>query len=306
MVHPSEPRRPAERDAAVTTRFLAVLLLIVAGALVFTVIQQRRAAPRDRLEPRAGRPAAGRSRRRREGDDRGVPERLARRWSTSPASTLRRDRLQPRRRPRSRRAPAPGFVWDQRRPHRHQLPRRRRPADRAQVTLADGAVYAATIVGARARQGPRGAARSTRRRRSCAPIAGRHLDRPAGRPEGARDRQPVRPRPDADHRRHQRPRPRDQDASPSRPIYDVIQTDAPINPGNSRRAAARQPRPADRRQHRDLQPVGRQRRHRLRGAGRHGEPHRAADPPVQARRAPGAWASTWPAIRWPRRSTSRA
>ena len=40
------------------------------------------------------------------------------------------------------------------------------------------------------------------------------------------------------------------------------------------RAAARQLRPPDRRQHRDLQPVGRVRGHRLRGARRHGEPDR--------------------------------
>ena len=55
----------------------------------------------------------------------------------------------------------------------------------------------------------------------------------------------------------------------------LIQTDAAINPGNSG-GPARLERPADRHQYRDLQPVGRVRRRRLRGAGRHGEPRRAA------------------------------
>ena len=56
--------------------------------------------------------------------------------------------------------------------------------------------------------------------------------RPRGRPEGACDRQPVRTRPDADHRRHQRA-----SAATIRggSVADLgmIQTDAAINPGNS-------------------------------------------------------------------------
>ena len=41
---------------------------------------------------------------------------------------------------------------------------------------------------------------STRRRSKLPPILDRHQQRPAGRAEGVRDRQPVRPRPDADDR----------------------------------------------------------------------------------------------------------
>ena len=61
----------------------------------------------------------------------------------------------------------------------------------------------------------------------------RHRQRPAGRPEGLRHRQPLRPRPHADHRRDQRARPRDRLGRRRSPIRDVIQTDAAINPGNS-------------------------------------------------------------------------
>ena len=41
------------------------------------------------------------------------------------------------------------------------------------------------------------------------PIARRHQRRPAGRPEGLRHRQPLRPRPHADHRHRERARPHD-------------------------------------------------------------------------------------------------
>jgi hypothetical protein len=73
-----------------------------------------------------------------------------------------------------------------------------------------------------------------------------------------------------------------------RKIYDVIQTDAPINPGNSGG-------PLLDGQGRLIgvntaiySAVGRQRRHRLRGAGRHREPGGAADPEPEGRGAAGA------------------
>ena len=54
MAHPSEPlRRAATRDSAVMTKVLAVLLLLVAAALVFTVLRQRSAKPEIVYEPRA-------------------------------------------------------------------------------------------------------------------------------------------------------------------------------------------------------------------------------------------------------------
>ena len=59
--------------------------------------------------------------------------------------------------------------------------------------------------GARAELRSRRAA-ARQRRRPAAPDRDRHLRRPQGRAGGLRDRQPVRPRPDADHRHHQRPR----------------------------------------------------------------------------------------------------
>ena len=95
------------------------------------------------------------------------------------------------------------------RPHRHELPRRA-GGERASVTLNDGTTYPATIVGTAPDKD----------------IAVLHIDappskllplpvgaerEPQGRPEGARDRQPVRPRSDADDRRDLGPRPRDQE-----------------------------------------------------------------------------------------------
>ncbi len=53
MAHPTEPHRAAARDSALMTKVLAVLLLLVAAALVFTVLRQRGTKPEVIYEPRA-------------------------------------------------------------------------------------------------------------------------------------------------------------------------------------------------------------------------------------------------------------
>ena len=65
-----------------------------------------------------------------------------------------------------------------------------------------------------------------------------------------------------------------------RTIRGVIQTDAAINPGNSSSG------PPGRRQHRDLQSVGRLGRHRFCDPGRRSQPHRAAPHPRRQDHAP--------------------
>ena len=118
------------------------------------------------------------------------------------------------------------------RSHRHELPRRRRTAIARRVTLNDGSTYPATIVGV-APDKDLAVLQIDAPPSKLLPLPLGAVGEPQGRPEGARDRQPVRPRSDADDRRDLRPRPRDQERDAARPIYDVIQTDASINPGNS-------------------------------------------------------------------------
>ena len=50
MAYP--PDGPADRDSGAVTKVLAVLLLLCAAALVYTVVRQRRAAPEIVYEPR--------------------------------------------------------------------------------------------------------------------------------------------------------------------------------------------------------------------------------------------------------------
>ena len=158
-----------------------------------------------------------------------------------------------------------GFVWDDRGPRRHQLPRR------AGRRLAEGHARRHRV-----RRDDRWASRATRTSRCCGstprasklvPIrVGTSADLQVGQKvyaignpfgldytlttgivsalgrtiQGVSERHDLRRHPD---RRRDQPR-------------------------QLRRPAARQRRPADRRQHRDLQPLGGERRDRLRGAGR--------------------------------------
>ena len=106
-----------------------------------------------------------------------------------------------------------GFIWD-RQGHVVTNFHVIQGASGAQVTLADQSTWDAELVGASPRRiWP---CCASRRRRTPAPAAARQLGQPAGGPEGVRDRQPVRPRPDADHRHRQRAGPRDPVASTAR------------------------------------------------------------------------------------------
>ena len=108
----------------------------------------------------------------------------------------------------------------------------------------------------------------------------------AGRRPGDRDRQPVRPRPHAHHRRRLRRCSGTIRAPNSFQIDDVLQTDAPINPGNSGGPLIDARRARDRHQLADRdrrQRQQRQRRHRLRGPDRHRQADHPAAGEVRAR-----------------------
>ena len=99
-----------------------------------------------------------------------------------------------------------GFVWDDRGPRRHELPRR------AGRRLGEGDARGRRVRREdrrlRARPGPRRAA-DRRAPREARPDRGGDERRPAGRPEGLRHRQPLRPRLHAHERHRERPRPHD-------------------------------------------------------------------------------------------------
>lgn len=145
MVHPSEPRRPAARDSAVMTKVLAVLLLLVAGALVFTVLRQRAAKPEIVYEPRAITLPSG---------DLGADEKatIAVFETVSPSVVhitniaVRRDAFTmditeiPR-------GTGSGFVWDEQGhivTNFHVV----QDAQTARVTLSDGSTYDGKVLGA--------------------------------------------------------------------------------------------------------------------------------------------------------------
>jgi S1-C subfamily serine protease len=145
MAYP--PDGPADRDGGAVTKVLAVLLLLCAGALVYTVVRQRSAAPEIVYEPRPITIPAG---------DLGADEKatIAVFQSVSPSVVhitnvgLRRSAFTadvteiPQ-------GTGTGFVWDE---HGYVVTNFHviQGAQIAQVTLADGSTYQGTVVGSAA------------------------------------------------------------------------------------------------------------------------------------------------------------
>jgi S1-C subfamily serine protease len=145
MAYP--PDGPADRDGGAVTKVLAVLLLLCAGALVYTVVRQRSAAPEIVYEPRPITIPAG---------DLGADEKatIAVFQSVSPSVVhitnvgLRRSAFTadvteiPQ-------GTGTGFVWDE---HGYVVTNFHviQGAQIAQVTLADGSTYQGKVVGSAA------------------------------------------------------------------------------------------------------------------------------------------------------------
>ena len=108
------------------------------------------------------------------------------------------------------------------------------------------------------------------RRHEPADAVARRLRRRARRRRRARGRQPARRRPDRDDGHRQRQGPRDGRGGDGS-YEDFLQTDAPINQGNSGGALVNTRGRAGRHQLADPVAVGRQHRHRLRDSLEHGE-----------------------------------
>ncbi len=223
-----EPNPPYRESGM--TKILAVLLLVVAGALVFTVIQQRKQTPHYvSFEPR---PVAQRPDDKLGADEQStidVFEKFSRSVVHITSLGVRRDRMTldvteiPQ-------GTGTGFVWDQ---DGHIVTNFHVVAggDRAQVTLNDNSTYAATIVGTAPDKD----------------IAVLHIDAPPQKllplPIGQSSTLKVGQHVLAIGN----PFGLDQTLTTGvvsglgreiksvtqRPIFDVIQTDASINPGNS-------------------------------------------------------------------------
>ena len=176
----------------------------------------------------AGRPRAGGA-----GDGRTVPARLAvgRPRFRATRRRARPDRLRREREEGGGAQTGTGFVWDEAGhvvTNFHVVQGAQR-ADRRPARLA----ARSSPPTRRHRAEPRSRRAAPRApRKPPPPLAIGTLGRPQGRAVRLRHRQPVRPRPDPDHRHHQRPAGR-LPTSEGREIADVIQTDAAINPGNS-------------------------------------------------------------------------
>ena len=102
-------------------------------------------------------------------------------------------------------------------------------AEQVNVELTDGRSFKAKVVGSDAAERSRGA---EDRGHQPADAAARRLRRGPRRRRRARGRQPARRRPDRDDGHRQRQGPRDA-ARGDGSFEDFIQTDAPINQGNS-------------------------------------------------------------------------
>jgi len=143
-------REPAPRsqDSGLLTKVLAVLLLVVAGALVFTVVQQRRQGQVHYLPSAEPRPIAQRPDDKLGADEQSTIDAFSK-FSRSVVNVTSLETHKDRMTLDVTEIPqgtGSGFVWDQ---QGHIVTNFHVVAhgDRASVTLNDGTTYAATIVG---------------------------------------------------------------------------------------------------------------------------------------------------------------
>jgi S1-C subfamily serine protease len=280
---PTEPPAPAGPESSLLTKLLAVMLLLVAAALVFTVMKMRRMQPEVVYESRPVAPPAG---------ELGADEKatITVFKTVSPSVVHITNIAQMRNVITSAVDDVPqgtgsGFIWDDAGhivTNFHVI----EGATSTEVTLADGSTYEGKIIGT-ARDKDLAVIKIEAPPSKLAKImVGTSADLQVGQkvlaignPFGLDQTLTTGVISGLG---------REITSRSQRKIYDVVQTDAPINPGNSGGPLARWSGPADRRQHRDLQPVGGVRGHRLRGPGRHRQPGCPADPEPEGRGPPRA------------------
>ena len=227
-MHPTETRRAAARDSAIMTKLLAVLLLVVAAALVFTVLRQRAAKPELVYEPRAVTLPSG---------DLGADEkaRIAVFETVSP-SVVHITNISVRRSDFTMdvteipRGTGSGFVWDEQGhivTNFHVVD----GADTARVTFSDGSTYDGKVLGAAPDkdlavvriEAPPSKLRKIALGDSAELRVGQSV-LAIGNPFGLAQTLTTGVISGLG---------REITSKSQRKIYDVIQTDAPINPGNS-------------------------------------------------------------------------
>ncbi len=227
-MHPTETRRAAARDSAIMTKLLAVLLLVVAAALVFTVLRQRAAKPELVYEPRAVTLPSG---------DLGADEkaRIAVFETVSP-SVVHITNISVRRSDFTMdvteipRGTGSGFVWDEQGhivTNFHVVD----GADTARVTFSDGSTYDGKVLGAAPDkdlavvriEAPPSKLRKIALGDSAELRVGQSV-LAIGNPFGLAQTLTTGVISGLG---------REIKSQTQRTIYDVIQTDAPINPGNS-------------------------------------------------------------------------
>jgi S1-C subfamily serine protease len=217
------------REPSPVTRWLAVLLLVVAGALIYTVIRQRSTdrAPVVSAEPRAITPR---------GDLAGDEQATIELFQNSSPSVVHITSLQTRRVRLTMdvtdvpQGTGTGFIWDQ---QGHVVTNYHVVAggDHASVTLSDNTVWRATIIGA-AKDKDLAVLKIDAPTEKLRPIAvGTSSNLQVGQkvfaignPFGLDQTLTTGVISGLG---------REIKSVTQRPIYDVIQTDAPINPGNS-------------------------------------------------------------------------